>query len=302
MTRFIDDHREQFGVQPICDVLGWNVSTYYAFKRRPPSERALRDEHLSGEIRRVWEANYRVYGYRKIHAQLKREGFEVAECTVRRLMRQEGISGVVRGHKKPRTTVSGESAVRPPDLLDRDFTAPAPNLRWVADITYVRLTSGGFVYVAFVVDVFSRMIVGWALATHLRTELPLAALNHALWHRRGMSLDGLVHHSDAGSQYTAIRYGERLAEAGILPSIGSIGDSYDNALAESAIGLFKTELVELHGPWRTRTEAELAVLEYINWFNTARLHGELRHVPPREYEEAHYRHHTPALVGAEMHT
>ncbi len=302
MTRFIDDHREQFGVTPICDVLGWNVSTYYAFKARQPSERALRDEYLSGEIRRVWEANYRVYGYRKVHAQLKREGFTVAECTVRRLMHQMGIEGVVRGHRKPRTTVADQAALRPPDLLDRDFTAPEPNLRWVADITYVRLTSGGFVYVAFVVDVFSRMIVGWALATNLRTELPLAALEHALWHRRHQTLDGLVHHSDAGSQYTAIRYGEKLAEAGIQPSIGSVGDSYDNALAESTIGLFKTELVELHGPWRTRTEAELAVLEYINWFNTARLHGELQHTPPREFEQAHYRQHHPDLVGAENHT
>jgi putative transposase len=302
MTRYIDDHRDRFGVTAICDVLGWNVSTYYAHRRRPPSDRALRDEHLAGEVRRVWEANYRVYGYRKIYAQLKREGFTVAECTVRRLMRQEGITGVVRGHKKPKTTIRDEHAVRPQDLLDRDFTAPAPNLRWVTDTTYVRLISGGFVYVAFVVDVFSRMIVGWSLATHLRTELPLGALEHALWHRRGQTLEGLVCHSDAGSQYLAVRYGERLAEAGIVPSIGSVGDSYDNALAESAIGLFKTELVELHGPWRTRTEAELAVLEYINWFNTARLHGELDHVPPREFEEAHYRRHTPDLVGAEMHT
>jgi putative transposase len=302
MTRFIDDHREQFGVTPICDVLGWNVSTYYAFKRRPPSERALRDEHLAGEIRRVWEANYRVYGYRKIYVQLRREGFTVAECTVRRLMREIGIEGVVRGYRKPKTTRADEAAVRPPDLLDRDFTAPGPNLRWVADITYVRLVSGGFVYVAFVVDVYSRMIVGWALATHLRTELPLAALEHALWHRRHQTLDGLVHHSDAGSQYTAVRYGERRAEAGILPSIGSVGDSYDNALAESTIGLFKTELVGLHGPWRTRTEAELAVLEYINWFNTARLHGELNHRTPTEYEEDRYRRHTPALAGAEMHS
>lgn len=302
MTRFIDDHREQFGVTPICDVLGWNVSTYYAFKRRPPSDRALRDDHLAGEIRRVWEANYRVYGYRKVHAQLKREGYTVAECTIRRLMNQMDIAGVVRGHKRPKTTTPGDAVARPPDLLDRDFTAPAPNRRWVADITYVRLLSGGFVYVAFVVDVFSRTIVGWSLATHLRTELPLAALEHALWHRRDHDLDGLIHHSDAGSQYLAIRYGERLAEAGIVPSIGSVGDSYDNALAESAIGLFKTELVELHGPWRTRTDFELATLEYINWFNTARLHGELDHLTPREFEEAHYRRHTPALAGTRNHT
>jgi putative transposase len=302
MTRFIDGHREQFGVTPICDVLGWNVSTYYAYKCRPPSERALRDDYLEGEIARVFKDNYRVYGYRKIYAQLKREGFTVAECTVRRLMRQMGIAGVVRGFKKPKTTRTDQAAARPPDLLDRDFTAPGPNLRWVADITYVRLASGGFVYAAFVVDIFSRMIVGWALATHLRTELPLAALEHALWHRRNLPLDGLIHHSDAGSQYLAVRYGERLAEAGILPSIGSVGDSFDNALAESTIGLFKTELVELHGPWSSRTDLELAVLEYIHWFNTARLHGELDHLTPTEYEEAHYRPHTPALAGAEMHS
>ena len=302
MTRFIDEHRDRFAVAEICRVLGWCESTYYAFRRRPPSDRALRDDHLAGEIRRVWEANYGVYGYRKVHAQLEREGFTVAECTVRRLMRQMGICGVVRGHKRPKTTLADEAAVRPPDLLDRDFTAPAPNLRWVADITYVRLASGGFVYVAFVVDVFSRMIVGWSLATHLRAELPLAALEHALWHRRGQALDGLICHSDAGSQYSAVRYGERLAEAGIVPSIGSVGDSYDNALAESTIGLFKTELVEWHGPWRTCTEVELAVLQYINWFNTARLHGELDHCPPAEYEQAYYRSNPAATPVPALHT
>lgn len=298
MTRFIDEHRDRFAVAEICRVLDWCESTYYAYKRRPPSDRALRDDWLMGEIRRVYDDNYQVYGYRKIHAQLKREGIRVAECTVRRLMRQMDIQGIVRGHKKPKTTTADGTGARPADLLDRDFTAEAPNRRWVADITYVRLVSGGFVYLAFVIDVFSRLIVGWSLATHLRTELPLAALEHALWHRRGVKLDGLVHHSDAGSQYLAVRYGERLDETGIVPSIGSVGDSFDNALAESTIGLFKTELIELHGPWRTRTDLELATLEYINWFNCARLHGELGLITPTEAEEVYYRSHTPALVGA----
>lgn len=299
MTRFIDAHRDRFAVAEICRVLDWCESTYYAYKRRPPSDRALRDGWLTGEIQRVWETNYRVYGYRKIHAQLNREGIAVAECTVRRLMNAMGIHGVVRGHPKPTTTVADDTAVRPVDLLDRDFTAQTPNLRWVADLTYVRLMSGGFVYVAFVLDVFSRMIVGWSLAGHLRTELPLAALEQALWRRRGQTLDGLIHHSDAGSQYLAVRYGERLAEAGIVPSVGTVGDSYDNSLAESTIGLFKTELIELHGPWRTRTDLELAVLEYIDWFNTARLHGELGHITPTDKEDAYYRSHHPDLVGAQ---
>jgi putative transposase len=239
MTRFIDDHREQFGVTAICDVLGWNVSTYYAHRRRPPSDRALRDDHLAGEVRRVFEANYRVYGYRKVHAQLNREGFRVAECTVRRLMRREGLAGAVRGWKKPRTTTADATLVRPPDLLDRDFTAEGPDRRWVADLTYVRLTTGRFVYAAVIADVFSRKIVGWAVADHLRTELSLTALRQALWERRHVDLDGLIHHSDAGGQYVAVRYGEELAAAGIVPSIGSVGDSYDNAMAESTIGLVK---------------------------------------------------------------
>jgi putative transposase len=236
-------------------------------------------------------------GYRKVHAQLKREGFAVAECTVRRLMRREGLEGVVRGHNRPKTTRADAAAVRPPDLLDRDFTTPGPNLRWVADLTYVRLTSSGFVYVAFVVDVFSRMIVGWALATHLRTELPLAALEHALWHRRGMSLDGLVHHSDAGCQYTAIRYGEKLAEAGILPSIGSVGDSFDNALPSPPSGCSRPNSSSSTAPGAPAPRPNSPCSEYINWFNTARIHGELHHVPRREYEQARYRQHHPTWSG-----
>lgn len=299
MTRFIDDHREQFGVQPICDVLGWNVSTYYAHRCRPPSERALRDDHLTGQIRRVFEANYRVYGYRKVHAQLRREGFRVAECTVRRLMRREGLAGAVRGWKKPRTTASDATLVRPPDLLDRDFTAAGPDRRWVADLTYVRLTTGRFVYAAVIADVFSRRLVGWAVADHLRAELPLAALRQALWERRHVDLDGLIHHSDAGGQYVAVRYGEELAAAGILPSIGSVGDSYDNALAESTIGLVKTEFVHnpTRGPWSRLSSFEFALAEYIDWFNNARLHGELDHRTPTEIETHYYRRHTPAPLA-----
>jgi putative transposase len=300
MTRFIDDHREQFGVQPICDVLGWNVSTYYAHRRRPPSERALRDDHLAIEVRRVFEANYRVYGYRKVHSQLTREGFRVAECTVRRLMRREGLTGAVRGWKKPRTTTSDNSVVRPPDLLDRDFTAAGPDRRWVADLTYVRLTTGRFVYAAVIADVFSRNIVGWAVADHLRTELPLTARRQALWERRHVDLDGLIHHGDAGGQYVAARYGEELAAARIVPSIGSVGDSYDNAMAESTIGLVKTELVHnpTRGPWSRLSSFEFALAEYIDWFNNARLHGELDHRTPTEIETDYYRHHTPAPLAS----
>jgi putative transposase len=303
MTRYIDDHRERFGVTPICDVLGWNVSTYYAHRHRPPSDRALRDDQLAPEVRRVFEANYRVYGYRKVHAQLRREGFTLAECTVRRLMRREGLHGAVRGWKKPRTTVPGTEVVRPPDLLDRDFTAPGPDRRWVADLTYVRLTTGRFVHAAVIADVFSRKIVGWAVADHLRTELPLAALRQALWERRHVDLDGLIHHSDAGGQYVAVRYGEELAAANILPSIGSVGDSYDNAMAESTIGLVKTELVNnpAHGPWTRLSAFEFALAEYVEWFNNARLHGELDHHTPTEIETAHYRQTAPDTT-ARIHT
>ena len=270
-------------------MLGWNVSTYYAFKARQPSERALRDEYLSGEIRRVWEANYRVYGYRKIHAQLKREGFTVAECTVRRLMHQMGIEGVVRGHRKPRTTVANQAALRPPDLLDRDFTAPGPNLRWVADITYVRLTSGGFVYVAFVVDVFARCIVGWRVSRTMATDFVLDALEQALYARQPAGSESLIHHSDRGSQYVSIRYTERLAEAGIEPSVGSRGDSYDNALAETINGLYKAEIIHRRGPWKSRESVELATLEWVSWFNHQRLMEPLGYIPPAEAEANYYR-------------
>lgn len=286
MTRYIEsDEGRRFGVEPICRTLGWNVSTYYAAIRRPPSKRAIDDEALARAIERVYDDNFKVYGARKIHRQMNREGFAIGRCRVQRLMRQAGIQGVKRGKVK-RTTFGDGRAARPFDLVDRNFKAHRPNHLWVADLTYVR-TWSGFVYVSFVIDVYSRMIVGWSLATHLRTGLPLDALEMAIW-RRDRDLDGLIHHSDAGSQFTSITYTERLADAGIEPSVGSRGDSYDNALAESEIGLFKTELVRRRGPWRTPEQVELATLEWVDWFNNRRLHSSIGDVPPVEFEETYY--------------
>jgi putative transposase len=285
MTRYITEHKGRFGVEPICQVLEGSVSTYYAVTKRPPSSRSLRDEELVVQIRRVHGENYGVYGARKLWRQLNREGIRVAKCTVERLMAREGIQGVRRG-KRRGTTRRDLAAARPPDLVDREFTATRPNELWVADLTEI-VTWSGICYAGFVVDAYSRMFVGWSLATHIRTELPLEALEMAIW-RRDTVLDGLVHHSDAGSQYTSIRYTERLAEAGIAPSVGSVGDSYDNALAESAIGLYKTELIERQRPWRTREEVELATLEYMDWFNNRRLHGSVGDVSPAEAEGRYY--------------
>jgi putative transposase len=231
----------------------------------------------------VWDDNYQVYGARKIWRQLHREGLRVARCTVERLMGELGIAGVVRGKAK-RTTIGDQQAPRPADLVERQFTASAPNRLWVADLTYVR-TWSGFVYAAFVIDAFSRMIVGWQLAGHLHTDLALGALEMAIW-RRDTQLDGLVHHSDRGVQYLAIRYTERLAEAGAVTSVGSRGDSYDNALAESTIGLYKTELIRRQGPWRNLDDVELATLEWVDWYNHRRLHSACDHRPPAEYEAA----------------
>lgn len=285
MTAFISEHRGRFGVEPICRVLDTAVSTYYAARRRPPSRRALRDEELAAEIRRVFQENYRVYGARKLWRQLKREGIKTAKCTVERLMAREGIQGVRRG-KRRGTTRRHLAAARPPDLVDRAFTASRPNELWVADLTEV-VTWSGICYAGFVIDAYSRMIVGWSIATHIRTELPLEALEMAIW-RRDTVLDGLVHHSDAGSQYTSIRYTERLADAGIAPSVGSVGDSYDNALAETHIGLYKTELIQRQRPWRTPEQVELATLEWIDWFNNRRLHSSIGDIPPAEAEGRYY--------------
>lgn len=285
MTRYIETYRGRLGVEPICRVLGFNPSTYWARRVRPPSDRRLRGEHLVSEIERVYEENRCVYGARKVWKKLNREGITVAKCTAERLMRKEGLEGVRRG-KKHKTTISDRSTPRPADLVDRNFVADRPNRLWVADLTYVR-TWAGFCYVALVIDVYSRFIVGWALAAHLKTELALEALEMAIW-RRDAELDGLVHHSDRGSQCTSIRYTERLADAGIAPSVGSVGDSYDNALAETTIGLYKTELINRKGPWRTPEQVELATLEYIDWWNYRRLHEGIGHVPPAGKEAIYY--------------
>jgi putative transposase len=265
--------------------LGASPSTYYARRSRPVSARAISDAKLTEEIQRVFEQNYSVYGVRKIWHQLRREGFDIGRDRTWRLMAEAGLQGARRGKPKP-TTRSDPSAPRPPDLVDRNFTASAPDRLWVADFTYVR-TWAGFCYVAFVEDVFSRMIVGWSIATHMRTTLVTEALQMAVWKRRSF-VEGLVHHSDAGSQYTSVIYSEQMASHGIAPSIGSIGDSYDNAMAESGIGLYKTELIWRRGPWRTVDQVEIETLEYVDWFNYRRLHGEIGHVPPAELEELFY--------------
>jgi putative transposase len=284
-VRFITEHRSRWGVEPICRVLQVTPSSYYAAISRPPSARQRRDAALQGDIRRVWQEHRCLYGADKVWAQLKREGTPVARCTVERLMRGLGIRGVVRGKTSVRTTIAAEAESRPLDLVARQFRAPAPNRLWVADLTYVK-THSGWVYVAFVVDVCSRFVVGWQASRSLRTDLALDALEMALWRRRAVSLKGLVHHSDRGSQYLAIRYTERLARAGAVPSVGSKGDSYDNALAESFNGLYKTELIRHGGPWRGLEDVEYATLEYVDWFNHRRLHGELGMTTPAEFEAA----------------
>jgi putative transposase len=289
MIEFIDTHRDRFGVEPICAALQFAPSTYWSHKRRPVCARKIRDEQLRGEIQQVFNDNFSVYGAPKIWAQLNREGIPVARCTVERLMRDLGIQGAVRGKVK-RTTMADDKAPRPADLVERDFTAPAPNRLWVADLTYVR-TWSGFVYVAFITDVYSRRIVGWQASRSLKTDLALDALEQAVWERtrNGADLDGLIHHSDRGVQYLAIRYTERLAQNGVVNSVGSRGDSYDNALAETIIGLYKTELVRNKGPWRGLDDLELATLEWVDWYNHRRIHHELGRIPPADYEHNHYR-------------
>lgn len=278
-------------------MLQFAPSTYYAAKSRPASARTLRDRALVPEVRRVFEENYAVYGADKVWTQLNREGIPIARCTVERLMRAEGLRGAVRGKTWTRTTFPG--AERPADLVDREFAAPAPNRLWVADLTYVK-THAGWVYVAFIIDVYSRFIVGWQASRSLRTDLALDALEMAMWARRGHDLRGLVHHSDRGVQYLAIRYTERLAEAGVVGSVGSRGDSYDNALAESLNGLYKTELIRRRGPWRGLDDVEFATLEWVDWFNHRRLHGEIGMAPPAEIEDRYYRQNSPATEAATL--
>ena len=295
--RFITEHRARWGVEPICRVLQVAPSSYYAAIRRPASARRRRDEALKVAIRRVWDEHRRVYGADKVWAQLKREGMPVARCTVERLMRDLGLRGVVRGKASVRTTVGEAETDRPLDLVARQFRASAPNRLWVADLTYVK-THGGWVYVAFVVDVFSRFVVGWRASRSLRTDLALDALEMALWARRAGRLEGLVHHSDRGGQYLAIRYTERLAQVGAVASVGSRGDSYDNALAESFNGLYKAELIRHQGPWQGLDDVEYATLEYVHWFNHQRLHGELGMLPPAEFEAAYNAQPAPARLAS----
>ena len=290
MVAFIDAHRAEYGVEPICAELPIAPSTYYAHKARqadlrrlPP--RVVRDAALCTAIRRVWDENFRVYGARKVWRQLRREGVAVARCTVERLMGRLGLQGMVRG-RWCRTTIPTELAERPLDRVQRQFTASRPNQLWVADLTYVA-TWVGFVYVAFVIDVFARRIVGWRVTRSLATELVLDALEQALHARRAGQ--GLIHHSDRGCQYLSIRYTERLAEAGIEASVGSVGDSYDNALAETLIGLYKTEVIHARGPWRPLDAVEYETLEWVDWFNNRRLLESIGHVPPAEYEQAYHR-------------
>jgi putative transposase len=285
---FVNGHRDGWGVEPICRVLQVAPSTYYAARGRPPSARALRDAQLKVEVARVHKDNFGVYGARKVWRQLGREGIAVGRDRVARLMGELGIGGVVRG-KPRRTTTPAATAERPADLVERDFTAPAPNRLWVADLTYVA-TWAGFAYVAFVIDAFSRMIVGWRVATSLRAELALDALEMAVWARQG-GLDGLVHHSDRGVQYLSVRYTQRLADEGAVASVGSRGDSYDNALAEAVNGLYKAELIGRRGPWRTAEQVELATLEWVGWWNERRLHGAIGDIPPAEHEAIYYRQH-----------
>ncbi len=286
MVSFVRAHRDRWPVAAMCVAIGLAERTYYAANARAPSARALSDAAHEVAIRRVWEANYRVYGARRITKALRREGYVVARCTVERLMAAIGIAGVQRG-KTRRTTTPDNTAARAPDLVDRRFVASRPNELWLADITYVS-TWEGWVYVAFVLDVHSRMIVGWQIANHLRTDLVLDALEMAIW-RRDLTFGDLVHHSDAGCQYTSFRYTDRLEDAGIAASIGSVGDSYDNAMAEALNGTYKAELVAHHGPWRTRAALEFATIEWIDWYDTTRLHGEIGDIPPAEHETHWYR-------------
>jgi putative transposase len=287
-VRYIDSRRDRWGVEPICRVLQFAPATYYAARCRPPSPRRIRDEELKAKIAKVHSDNLDVYGADKVWTELNREGTRVARCTVERLMRELGLCGARRGRAFKRTTVADERAQRPGDLVERQFWASAPNQLWVADLTYVK-THSGWVYVAFVIDVFSRCVVGWQTSTSLRSDLALDALEMAIYRRKEAGLSGLIHHSDRGGQYLAIRYSERLAEAGAVASVGSRGDSYDNALAESFNGLYKTELIHRRGPWRNVEHVEWATLNYVDWFNNRRIHNEIGKVPPAEFEQSYYR-------------
>jgi transposase InsO family protein len=291
MIAFIDDHRGVYGVEPICRVLKIAPSTYHAHdarRRRPDTAppRVRRDAALRVEIRRVFDENFQVYGVRKVWRQLVREGEDVARCTVARLMKGEGLQGVIRG-KRVRTTIGDKAAPCPLDRVNRQFRAPRPNVLWVSDFTYVA-TWAGFVYVAFVIDAYARRIVGWRVSRSAHAGFVLDALEQALHDRRPVAGSGLVHHSDRGVQYVSIKYTDRLAEAGLEPSVGSIGDSYDNALAETINGLYKAEVIHRRGPWRSMEAVEYATLEWVDWFNNRRLLEPIGNIPPAEAETAYY--------------
>lgn len=292
MRDFIDAHRGTYGVEPICKVLRIAPSGYrrYAAQQRDParrSARARRDDELALQIGRVWQANLQVYGADKVWRQLAREGTAVARCTVERLMRRQGLRGVMRD-KVVRTTIGDAKAPCPLDRVNRQFRAERPNQLWVSDFTYVS-TWQGWLYVAFVIDVFARRIVGWRVSNSMRTDFVLDALEQALWARQPERDSRLIHHSDRGSQYVSIRYSERLAEAGIEPSVGSKGDSYDNALAETINGLYKAELIHRRAPWKTKKDVEFATLEWVSWFNNHRLLEPIGYIPPAEAEANYYR-------------
>jgi putative transposase len=291
MIAFIDEHRGKYGVEPICKTLPIAPSTYHdhVAQRADParqSARIRRDTVLKVEVKRVFAENFEVYGVRKVWRQLRREGFDVARCTVARLMKASGIQGVIRG-KKLRTTIPDKAAACPRDHVNRQFHAPAPNRLWLSDFTYVS-TWGGFVYVAFVIDAFARRIVGWRVSRTAHADFVLDALEQALHERRPLRANGLVHHSDRGSQYVSIRYSERLAAAGIEPSVGSVGDSYDNALAETINGLYKAEVIHRRGPWRNFEAVEFATLTWVDWFNNRRLLEPIGNIPPAEAEARYY--------------
>jgi transposase InsO family protein len=291
MIAFIDDQREAHGVEPICKVLPIAPSTYYAHVAQRAdtskrSARAQRDSKLTIEVQRVFAENFGVYGVRKVWRQLQREGFAVARCSVQRLMTKLGLQGAIRG-KPVRTTISDKAASCPLDHVNRQFQAPKPNALWVSDFTYVA-TWSGFVYVAFIIDAYARRIVGWRVSRTAYVGFVLDALEQALHERRPLHRGGLVHHSDRGSQYISIKYTERLAKAGVEPSVGSVGDSYDNALAETINGLYKTELIQRRGPWRSFEAVEFATLEWVDWFNNRRLLQPIGNIPPAEAEARYY--------------
>ncbi len=296
MTTYIDEYRDTFGVEPICQTLAIAPSSYYAAKSRPPSKRSLEDAKLKPKISRVHQDNFAVYGVRKVWRQLGREDVDIGRDRVSRLMAELGLCGATRT-KKVRTTIPAPAGERPADLVKRAFTAQAPDQLWVADLTYV-WTPSGFCYTAFVIDVFSRRIVGWRVSSSMRTDLALDALEMAIFIRGGHDLGGLIHHSDRGVQYLAIRYTERLEAAGAVGSVGSKGDSYDNALAETVNGLYKAELIRRRGPWRSVEQVELETAAWVHWWNTDRLHGACGDIPPAEFEAAYWAAQQEATLAA----